>query len=180
MGCILQACDPTGSCTYCSLCQHWPWNFILQFSAAEPHNYAVHLARHFMMSSPESRWLLFLSHSTRLEQSAFLSLFIIIIRLSSLETSGFDHCQGPINEQDGLFMFSRKVILMIIFQYWYLLALRFKGLSHHTVVDKRHGPGNLYLSYGKQDKISPSHIWLFCLLWSCPILPSCHGKLCLT
>lgn len=44
------------------------------------------------------------------------SPFITFIFLSSLETPGFDPCQGPINEQDGLLLSSGKAILMILFQ----------------------------------------------------------------
>ena len=54
----------------------------------------------------------FFSHSTRSEQGAFFFLFIATIFLSSLETSGFDHCQEPINEQDRLLMFSGKAIFI--------------------------------------------------------------------
>lgn len=52
------------------------------------------------MISPESRERFF-SHSTGLKQVAFLSLFIVIIFLSSPATSDFDHCQELINEQGG-------------------------------------------------------------------------------
>lgn len=46
-----------------------------------------------------------------------MSLFITIIFLSHLATSGFGHCQRLINEQDGLFMSSRKAVLMSLFHW---------------------------------------------------------------
>lgn len=105
------------------------------------------------MIHPESRELFF-PHSSGLKH--FCLCLLQLFFLSSLVTSGFDHCQRLINEQDGHEMSSGKAILMIHLQWWHLFASYFKGPFHHTVVAKRQVPGNLYLSYGKQDKTLPS------------------------
>lgn len=83
------------------------------------------------MISPESRRHFFPIAPNQSKMHFCLCLLQLFF-LSSLETSGFDHSQGPINEQDGLFMSSGKAILMMLFQWRHLFASYFKGLFHHT------------------------------------------------
>lgn len=115
-----------GSCACRSHCQRCPWNAILWCSATEPHTYALHL-----LLLGICWWLVnrtFFSHCTRSYLGTFLSLFITIIFLLFLETPGFDHCQGLINEKDGISMSSENAIFITSFQWCHLLVSYFKGL----------------------------------------------------
>lgn len=138
-----------GSCSYC---QHWPWNSILWFSAAEPpiHLLLLGICLWLVQSQENISFPIALAWSKLHFCLCLLQLFFCLPLQHQTLITVRNWLMSKVDMSSG------KATLMIHLQWWHLFASYFKGPFHHTVVAKRHVPGNLYLPYGKQEKILPS------------------------